>query len=854
MRKLPVTSVLAASPPSPATARGSTAVWAGLGSSIRYSTPILLFTSGIAALLYQVLWVKQLSLVVGIDVYAVAIAVSGFFAGLALGGATIGRRADWAPRPFRLLAVLELGTAVLGLGATLALAQAAPVFVRIESVSSPLAWAGVFAMVGVPAILMGATLPVATRALTAGRGAIGATGGQLYAANTAGAIAGALTSVFLLIPLLGVRGTALIAAGINVATALGALALDRSWSFGGVAAGPRETTAATPDARMALALYAMAGAIALGYEVIWSQAIVQFMSTRTFAFAVVLGTYLGGLAAGSAWYSRRADRVRDPWGAFGFLIAAAGMVALLSIVTLGRWLIYAQTAVEAGVLAVAGDALAGMCARFAVAALALMFLPTMLLGAAFPAVLRLATDAGRVGQGVGAVLALNTVGGIVGTLVTGFVLVPALGLVRTLGVLAVAAAAVGVVAVLRGRAVRPRARWATIVLSLTSMLVAAVAPVNRLATLLPGGRTGTLTFYEESSGGTVAVVEQGVGRNRFRRLYVQGVSNSGDAMPSLRYMRLQALLPLLIRRDEPRSAMVIGLGTGITAGALLQFPLERRVVAELLPAVVRAADGFEGNFGAPRAAGLEVRVCDGRRELLRSDARYDLITLEPPPPSAAGAVNLYSSDFYTLAASRLTPGGLVAQWWPLPAQNDEDSRSLARSFLDSFPHVTVWTTELHEMLLVGSREPITLDVPRASMRFETPGVAAALRAVGIASPAALLATWVTDRSGLERYVDGAPPVTDDRPRIEYAGWARPDEITRVLPKLRELRSELPLERADGAFREAVSAERDRLWRFYQAGLYAYGRDLERSAQELRQVVREDIGNPYYRWFAGGGQP
>jgi spermidine synthase len=166
----------------------------------------------------------------------------------------------------------------------------------------------------------------------------------------------------------------------------------------------------------------------------------------------------------------------------------------------------------------------------------------------------------------------------------------------------------------------------------------------------------------------------------------------------------------MIHRSEPRNALVVGFGTGITAGALLaDSSLKTRVVAELLPLVVRAAGFFAGNLGAPTDPRLDVRIGDGRHELLRRSQRYDLITLEPPPPSAAGVVNLYSRDFYELCRSRLQPDGLMAQWWPLPAQNDEDSRSLVRSFLDVFPYATAWSTELHEVLLVGSSSPIVLD-------------------------------------------------------------------------------------------------------------------------------------------------
>jgi spermidine synthase len=315
-------------------------------------------------------------------------------------------------------------------------------------------------------------------------------------------------------------------------------------------------------------------------------------------------------------------------------------------------------------------------------------------------------------------------------------------------------------------------------------------------------------------------------------------------------MRLQALLPLLVHRGEPRSALVIGLGTGITAGALLRYPgLERRVCAELLPAVVQAAPLFHGNYGAATDSRLDLRVRDGRRELLRSIERYDVITLEPPPPSAMGVVNLYSRDFYALAGNRLTANGLLAQWWPLATQNDEDSRAMVRAFLDAFPYASLWTTELHEMLLLGSPEPIELDGARIAARFDNPEVASALGEVGIASPAALLATWIADRGGLEHYASGVMPVTDDRPGIEYATWTRRGEFSRVLPALMALTDPPPVINASPELVRSIAAEQNRLRRFYEAALEAYAGRRERAGWGLAQVLAEDPRNPYFASFS-----
>jgi len=248
---------------------------------------------------------------------------------------------------------------------------------------------------------------------------------------------------------------------------------------------------------------------------------------------------------------------------------------------------------------------------------------------------------------------------------------------------------------------------------------------------------------------------------------------------------------------------------------------------------------------------VQVRLADGRHELLRRHDRYDLITLEPPPPSAAGVANLYSREFYELCRARLAAGGLMAQWWPLPTQNDEDSRSLVRSFLDVFPYASAWTTELHEMLLIGSSSPLILDGPTIAARYARPETAAALAEVGIESPAALLATWITDRRGLESYVGDAAPVTDDRPAIEHAAWVRRGEFDRVLPRVLAVATAVPLASGD-PLRDAVEAERRELLDFYRFALYVNAREPEPARNLLRSVLGRDPANRYYRWMIGKG--
>jgi spermidine synthase len=814
---------------------------------------LLLFLSGTAALVFQVLWVKELTLVVGIDVYAVTTAVSAFFAGLAAGGFWFGRRADRDPNPYRLYGVLEVATALSAVVATVALSRAAAPFEFLDARVWPLGWVCLFALVGVPASFMGGTVPVLVRAVSPDPRFLGRTGGRLYAANTAGAIAGALLAPFWLVPLFGVRGASIAAACLNGVAGAAAFALDRSLRTSRTVAARNPPPPASLSNRSlrALVLYALAGGIALGYEVVFTQTLSPFLSTRSFAFAVVVATYVFGLAVGSALYARFADRARSQRAAFGLLIASAGIAAVLGVLLSGEWLPELQSDVSQRILASTGSDLPAASGRFAVASAVVVLPSTLLLGAAFPAAVKLAADVRHVGRDVGALLSLNTLGGIAGTLLTGFALIPSLGLVRALGALSLGAVFLGALAVLS----EPKLwRWCRVFvggLGAAALVAAVATPKDLLGRRLAEAREGELVFYEESAGGTVAVLEQQASHARLRRLYIQGVSNSGDAMTSLRYMRLQALLPLLIHRGEPRSALVVGLGTGITCGALLRYPdLERRVCVELLPPVVRAAGTFRGNFGVTSDSRVEIRIGDGRRELRRDRSRYDLITLEPPPPSASGVVNLYSRDFYELARDRLAHDGMLAQWWPLPTQNDEDSRSLVRSFLDAFPHVSLWTTEIHEMLLLGSMSPLEVNHARIAARLGQEEVASALSEVGVDSEAALLATWVTDREGLERYVGGAPPVTDDRPLIEHAAWLRRGEFARVLPRVLEVATEIPLEGGDEALRAEIATEREILWTFYQARLYAYRDEREAFERALARVLEVEGENPYYRWVAG----
>ena len=811
---------------------------------------VLLFLSGIAALIYQTLWIKQLGWVTGVDVYAVTVGISAFFAGLALGAMYFGKLADKSKAPFRMFAMIELGIAIAGISATLLLFKAPLAFVSIQKSVGVVAWVIPFLLVGVPAFFMGGSLPVVLRYIQPKQHQIGKASGYFYAVNTAGAILGTLVVPFALIPALGLINTALVAASLNLGIALVALLYSRRNVLRQLVR--REPVRLTSNAKIALWLYAIAGGIALGYEVVWSQSLAPLLSSRVYAFAVMLAVYLFGLVLGSYLFAQFAHTVQKPWRVFGYLIAGAGLAALFQFAMLDGWVIDLQNFIGKTVFSWTQSDQIANAARFGSSALLMLFIPTTLLGAAFPACLRIIATENHIGRDVGFTAGYNTAGGIFGSMLTGFVLIPMLGVVKSLALLAFVATLVGIYPMIKESQTKLKVVMASIAPVLV-VIMAMVLPSDKIASLLTERRGGETIFYSEKAGGSVAVVQQETPSGDFRRLYIHGVSNSGNSMPSLRYMRLQALLPLLIHNGEPKSAMVIGFGTGITIGALKAYPnLEDAVCVELMPGVLEAADYFQENNNVINDPQVDFKIKDGRHELLANEQKYDMITLEPPPPTAAGVVNLYSSEFYKLANSRLNKYGILAQWWPLAAQNEEVSKSLVRSFLDNFTYVSLWTTELHETLLIGSNDPIELDFQKIKARFDSDPVRDNLSPVGVQSAEDLLSTYLTNGDELITYVDDAKPVTDNFPTIEYASWTRDGEFPRVLTGVSRISSEVPIINADTATVDLIETKRQKLWTLYRAGYYLYLRDTENWEAMLKRIIPELKSNPYYRSFVPDG--
>lgn len=762
---------------------------------MRRSAFLLLFAvSGAAALIYEVVWTRLLTLQMGHGIAAASTVLAAFMGGLAVGAAVAGRRGGrLSPeRALMVYAGLELAIAVLALLLPLTLETVRPLLVGAYAdgeggTTFALLRLGTSVMLlAVPAAAMGATFPIASRWMVRGAAHAAQEAGGLYAANTLGAAMGALLAGFVLIPSLGLSGSTWVGVALNVAAAAGAYAIARS----AVATAPPPPEAVAPkkaepkgsaprlasEGRPWLAALALgaSGFASLTLQVVWTRLLVQILGPTTYAFSLVVAIFIIGLAGGAAIGSWLVARVRHASVglAIGLLVSAGLSLAAASSVD---WALLTIAEIVARPEYQFNDVLA----REGVMVIALLLPMTIAFGTAFPFAVALA--GGRddtVTESLGRIYAVNTMGAIAGALLAGFVLVPQIGLHLTIRVVA-AILAVAAIAILwlagqgRGRlagyalagvvllAGFTLPQWDRLLLSSGGYKYAAAMRGPSLATSLAAGE---LLSYREGASGTVAV----------RRLAgtvslsIDGkvdASNAGDMLTQ----RLLAHVPLLLH-PNPKRVAIIGLGSGVTLGSALTHPVEAATVLEISPDVVDASRFFETeNHRALADPRTRLVVGDGRTHLMLGRETYDVIVSEPSNPWMAGIASLFTREFFEGARARLAPGGLLCQWAHTYDISSDDLRSIVATFLTVFPEGSLWLVGDADVLLIGSSEPIDGRVAGLAAAWQRPGVAADLASVGAADPYAVTSLFVAQGAALKAWANGAPLQTDDRSRLEFSG-------------------------------------------------------------------------------------
>jgi len=720
--------------------------------------------SGLAGLAYEIVWTRSLAVMLGHEIVAVLAVMSAFFAGMGLGAWVLHRPLSTVKRPAVWYAGLELGIGLwalclagllphLGSWAA-ALLGAEPSLARHWT----LAFVLPFFLLLPATFAMGATLPALERWLSQQRRDGWVVGG-VYGANTLGAAIGVLSATFLLVPSLGHTQTLWIMAGVNFFCAASALAIARRDTAGADStAGTLGDHPATSqraldgevgitDRGRLIALFAT-GLLGIGFEVLVVRVLSQILESTVFSFAALLTVYLLGTAAGAWTYQAFGERKQPP----------ASTSELLALTSLGCLASVASLPLAENLYPFLRELTGGGTAWAVVAEIAiagLVFLPgTLAMGALFS---HLAQGSRGTRKTIGHAFAVNTFGGALAAPLFGVLLLPAFG---------AKAALIGVaIGYLLLAALSRRRLERVLAVPALAAVVLAVAPFSlRFVTVPPGGE---LVAHRDGVMASVSVVSDARGG---RHLKVNDRFQMGGTS-SVFADRREAHLPLLLHPD-PRRALFLGVGAGVTLGAVRGYPGLRTDAVELIPEVVDLLPLFES------ATGLElpsenprILVSDARRFVATASGPYDVIVSDLFHPARDGAASLYTIEHFTAVRELLDQDGLFCQWLPLYQMDFDTFRTIARTFLQVFPDGGAWLA--HYSLdapivgLIGGKQPLRLSLSDTARRQMNPPLAKALESIRLTEPISVPGAFAGGGSALSGFVGEGPINSDNRPVVLY---------------------------------------------------------------------------------------
>jgi spermidine synthase len=652
-------------------------------------------------------------------------------------------------------------------------------------------------------------------------------------------VVGAVAAGFFLILFLGLHEATYAAGILNLLIAAVALLLDRRVGAGSPHGGdsvPEESPAreAGPSpgtVRLALWAAGISGFCALALQVLWTRSLVYFLDNSTHAFTTILAAFLLGIGVGSLLVARFVDGRRRLLFLLGTVQVLIGLSALLAIPVLG---ILTPT-VERMAGGIAGPLLTWrwIGARF-LTSLAVMLVPTVLMGVAFPLVTRIYAGGGaRIGTVLGNIYSVNTVGGVFGSFAAGFVLIPLLGLNDAIVFTAVLSVGIGSLVLYSERDMRPGVRKAAVLVAALAVLSPGAYLLFRrdppLASYYERMETSEILSYEEGLGATVKVFRDARGD---KLLSIDGFPVAGTTLGMHDAQQSLAQIPLLLTGVPSPTVNIVGFGTGGTSWGILQHGVTRIDCVELVPGVIHAAPYFpEVNHGVLDHPDFRVILGDGRNYVLMSRETYDVISIDATSPKMAGNGSLYALEFYQLLRARLSPEGLAVQWLPIHLLSDSEVRMTARTFQTVFPHSTLWLSPLRRHgILVGSVQPVEIDFSSVQRKLEKDGVREELARFNVRDAYDFLSWFVMGEESLAQYVDGALLNTDRHPYLEFsparAFFQAQEFQVRNLARLRDHReSVLSLLTNLGETQEAVDSVSERIQRRFEATQHSIAGDI-----------------------------
>ncbi|MEO9803860.1 MAG: fused MFS/spermidine synthase [Reichenbachiella sp.] len=765
----------------------------------------LFFLSGGVSLLYEIVWAKQLQFLFGSSIYSISTILSSFFSGMALGSYLLGK---WETKikPIFIYAGIELVIGIYCLISFFLIGLIDHIYLTLvpfltgsnSILSLIIKFLLSFGVLIIPTTLMGGTLPVLSRHIRTTMTNKGSKIGKLYGANTLGAVTGAALTGFFLIEKYGLSMTAVIGACLSIGIGLTAYLYGKLKGPDSVQPEIKFLQTSNSASKQCLVAYTISGVCAIAYEVLWTRSLLQNLPSSTYTFSLILILYLLGIALGSiitGWFT---TKMKSPplWFA---LIQISLAVSIFCSLKLSESAFFLDSVVDGNWFSY----LAAMGLKTG----ALVFVPSVLMGSLFPVMIQWYRGKSKdIGDAVGKIYSMNTVGGILGSFCAGFLLIPFLGLSKSLVVLATINLMLGIFFIKESNVVRSRQKWKYGVVSalIITVFIGYGVSGKLLESYVPQGYKQL--FYKEGVSANVGVYQSIVrGRENVKILKVNGVYQSGGTDEhAMLVQRRQGHLPMLLH-ERPDSVLVIGLATGITLSAIAEHKKVKHIdCIEIVPSQLEAALQFKQEnqeiISDPR---LNIIIDDGRSYVKTSAVKYKVLVGDMFQMSSAGTSAMYALEHVQACKNHLAKDGIMVQYIPLQQVSENDLKSILKSFTTVFPFVQLWISDTFGqkpvLAIAAASSMIRLNTGQIKNRIENSG-AKTLGSVGYDNPYLLIGQCALQSEMVKKYVGDASLITLDHQHIEFStprvliearGANVRSIMSNILGNIKPLRVEIP---------------------------------------------------------------